>query len=86
MFVLDKVIATMTPPESRKSRTELAPMTEDYLDKLEHICGAVAHRVYEKQGTWFPGLKKKVPTTGHALLTARYKEEFNPYLGTDWAG
>ena len=34
-------------------------MSQDYLDKLEHIRGAVAHHVYEEEGTWFLELKEK---------------------------
>ena len=34
----------------------LDPMSQDYLDKLEHIQGAVAHHVYSEEGTWFPEL------------------------------
>jgi hemerythrin superfamily protein len=45
----------------------LDPMSEDYLDKLEHIRGAVAHHMYEEEGTWFPELKDK--------------EEFDRYVG-----
>ena len=39
----------------------LAPMTQDYLDKLERIRGAVAHHVCEEEGTWFLKLKEKAP-------------------------
>jgi hypothetical protein len=30
---------------------DLEPMSQEYLDKLEHIRGAVAHHVYEEEGT-----------------------------------
>lgn len=61
----------------------LAPMTQDYLDKLEHIRGAVAHHMYEEEGTWFLELKERVPTADQSKLTARYKEEFDRYVGDD---
>jgi hypothetical protein len=61
----------------------LAPMSQDYLDKLEHIRGAVAHHVYEEEGTWFLELKEKVSAAEQAKLTKRYKEEFERYVGTD---
>jgi hypothetical protein len=59
---------------------ELEPMSQDFLDKLEHIRGAVAHHVYEEEGTWFSNLQ----TQGSALeakLTSRYQEEFERYCG-----
>jgi hemerythrin superfamily protein len=61
----------------------LAPMSQDYLDKLEHIRGAVAHHVYEEEGTWFLELKEKVSAADQTKLTARYEEEFDRYVGTD---
>lgn len=63
----------------------LAPMTQDYLDKLEHIRGAVAHHVYEEEGTWFLELKEKLPVSDQSKLTSRYEEEFDRYVGTDVA-
>jgi hemerythrin superfamily protein len=60
---------------------DLEPMTRDYLDKLEHIRGAVAHHVYEEEGTWFPELRENLPATAQAKLTFRYLEEFNRYIG-----
>jgi hypothetical protein len=61
----------------------LAPMSQDYLDKLEHIRGAVAHHVYEEEGTWFVELKEKASAADQTKLTARYAEEFKRYVGTD---
>jgi hemerythrin superfamily protein len=63
----------------------LAPMTQDYLDKLEHIRGAVAHHVYEEEGTWFLELKSKLTEAQQAKLTQRYSEEFNRYVGEEVA-
>jgi hypothetical protein len=57
----------------------LDPMSEDYLDKLEHIRGAVAHHVYSEEGTWFPALSEDVNTGEQARITERYSEEFARY-------
>ena len=57
----------------------LAPMSQDYLDKLEHIRGAVAHHVYSEEGTWFLELAKDVGPEEQAMITQRYKEEFERY-------
>lgn len=59
---------------------ELQPMTQDYLDKLEHIRGAVAHHVYEEESTWFPKLRESVDATMQGKLTRRYREEFERYM------
>ena len=60
---------------------ELEPMTQDYLDKLEHIRGAVAHHVYEEEGTWFPKLRENADPVLQGKLTRRYREEFERYMG-----
>jgi len=61
----------------------LDPMSEDYLDKLEHIRGAVAHHVYSEEGTWFTELVEDLDAAEQALVTTRYQEEFARYMGAD---
>jgi hypothetical protein len=57
----------------------LDPMSSRFLDKLEHIRGAVAHHVYEEESNRFLDLKK-LPASEQARLTARYMEEFDRYM------
>ena len=57
----------------------LDPMSQDYLDKLEHIRGAVAHHVYSEEGTWFVELAKDASPEEQAMITQRYEEEFARY-------
>jgi hypothetical protein len=64
---------------------ELEPMSNEYLEKLEHIRAAVAHHMYEEEGTWFLDLKEQVPAADQAKLTMRFKEEFDRYVGRDKA-
>ncbi len=64
---------------------DLPPMSQDFLDKLEHIRGAVAHHVYEEEGTWFLDLRSKLPAADQAKLTERYDEQFARYMGKDAA-
>ncbi len=64
----------------------LDPMSEDYLDKFEHIRGAVLHHVYSEEGTWFVELKQSLRADEQALLTERYNEEFARYMGSDESG
>lgn len=58
----------------------IPPMSQEYLDKLEHIRVAVAHHMYEEEGTWFLELKEKVPSAEQARLSRRYEEEFSRYV------
>jgi hypothetical protein len=58
---------------------DLDPMSQDYLDKLEHIRGAVAHHVYEEEGTWFLELCEVPGIQQH--LAERYMSEFDRYFG-----
>jgi hemerythrin superfamily protein len=61
----------------------LDPMSEDYLDKFEHIRGAVLHHVYSEEGTWFLELKQSLHADEQATLAERYNEEFERYMGSD---
>lgn len=58
---------------------DLEPMSQEYLDKLEHIQGAVAHHVYEEEGKWFVELKTKLPPADQTKITFRYQREFLRY-------
>ena len=62
---------------------QLDPMSQDFLDKLEHIRGAVAHHMYEEEGTWFPELKEQAPAAAQTKITQRYQEEWKRYVGAD---
>lgn len=57
----------------------LDPMSSGFLDKLEHIRGAVAHHMYEEEGDRFLDLRN-LPASDQARLTARYMEEFDRYM------
>lgn len=58
---------------------ELDPMSQDYLDKLEHVRGAVAHHVYEEEGDWYPELAAIEDPALQARLTQRYQQECARY-------
>ena len=58
---------------------QLDPMSQEWLDKLEHIEGAVLHHVYQEEGTWFPELARDGAELS-AMLTSRYTEEFERYM------
>lgn len=58
----------------------LDPVSTEFLDKLEHIRGAVAHHVYEEESDRFLDLKE-LPIEDQDRLTRRYREEFDRYMG-----
>lgn len=59
----------------------LDPASQDWLDKLEHIRGAVLHHMYEEEGTWLPDLRRERDEREQPLLTARFREEFERAAG-----
>lgn len=62
---------------------KLAPQSRPYLEKLEAIREAVAHHMYEEEGTWYPELLRKAPAADQAKITKRYEEEFDRYVEGD---
>jgi hypothetical protein len=62
---------------------DLPPMSQEFVDKLEHIEGAVAHHVYEEESNWFLELKSKTPAADQVRLTQRYQEHFARYMGDE---
>lgn len=63
----------------------LPVMSQEYLDKLEHIRGAVAHHMYEEESDRFVDLREKLSSDEHQRLTARFIEEFQRYSGGEQA-
>ena len=60
----------------------LDPLSDDYADKLGHIEGAVKHHVYSEEGTWFLQLRQDASENEQAMITERYAEEFERYMGS----
>jgi hypothetical protein len=60
---------------------KLDPSSEEWMDKFEHVRGAVLHHMYEEEDNWFLDLKSQSPD--QSMLTARFKEEFERYVGDD---
>jgi D-aminopeptidase len=87
--VAGKGYATEAYSEQATAKTEmaaletLAPMSPEYLQKLEHIRDAVAHHVYQEESTWFLALKTNASAPEQITLARRYKEEFDRYVGGD---
>ena len=60
---------------------KLDPMSQAFEDKLAHVKGALQHHMYEEEGNWFLDLKQKAALEEQVLLTQRYTEEFERYVG-----
>lgn len=56
-------------------------MGSDFEEKLEHVKGALQHHMYEEEGNWFMDLKTKATADEQEVMTARYAEEFDRYVG-----
>jgi len=57
----------------------IAPSKPEWMDKLEHIEGAVLTHMFEEESGWFLELKAKGEQQGR--LTTRYMEEYQRYVG-----
>jgi hemerythrin superfamily protein len=58
---------------------ELDPLSEDYLDKLGHLEGAVATHVYQEESDWFIFIEESAPAASQAKTTSRFEEEYRRY-------
>jgi hemerythrin superfamily protein len=83
----EKAQATMAYAEQSTAKLEMAllekmsPRSAQYLNKLESIRTAVAHHMYEEEGTWFLELKNKLSSADQDRLSERYQQEFDRYVG-----
>ncbi|MFC3444041.1 hemerythrin domain-containing protein [Sphingobium rhizovicinum] len=57
----------------------LDPLSQDWVDKLGQLRGAVAHHVYEEEGSRFLKLHEELPAHVQAHMTQRYREETTRY-------
>ena len=62
---------------------DLDPMSQDYIDKLDHLESAISMHVYREESDWFPELQRSGATLLQTKLTARFQEEFSRYMGTE---
>lgn len=58
----------------------LEPMSEDFMDQLERVRGAMLRHMYEEESERFLELKKLSPHE-QQHLTQRFREEFERYVG-----
>ena len=83
----DKGHAAMAYQEQAMTKVEMhmlemmEPMSQEWLDKLEHIQGAVAHHMYEEESTWFGEVREALRGKDEAMHTSRFREEFEKQSG-----
>jgi iron-sulfur cluster repair protein YtfE (RIC family) len=58
----------------------LDPMSQEFIDKLDHLKGAVAHHVYKEESDWFIDLKEKATPAAQQMVAERYGEEYGRYM------
>ncbi|MFW2829383.1 hemerythrin domain-containing protein [Sphingomonas sp. ID0503] len=81
-----KAHASLAYEEQAMTKVQLAllekiePMSQDYIDKLEHIRGAVTHHMYQEESSWFLELQEEVPSSHQAALAERFRHEVSRYL------
>jgi hemerythrin superfamily protein len=84
-----KAHATMAYEEQAMTKVQMAlleqldTMSLEWLEKLEHIKGAVLHHVYEEEGEWFPRLQAELPESENQRITGRFIEEFERYTDAE---
>lgn len=82
-----KTHASMAYEEQAMTKVQLAllqklePLTKDYLDKLEHIRGAVTHHMYQEESSWLLDLQQEVPEARQEVLAMKFRNEVGRYLG-----
>ena len=83
----EKMGATMAYEEQQMTKVQMHlleqidPMSQEWLDKLEHIRGAVQHHMYQEESNWFLDLARKSNCAETEMLTQRFAEEYERYAG-----
>lgn len=79
--------AMMAYEEQQLAKIQLAllekidPSTQAWIDKLDSLQGAIAHHMYEEEGTWFARMKQASLHDEQDGLRSRFAEEFERYAG-----
>jgi DUF438 domain-containing protein len=81
-----KAHAGLAYEEQAMTKVQLAllekidPLSEAFVDKLEHIRGAVTHHMYQEESSWLLDLRTELPPARQEAMGRRYQEEMNRYL------
>lgn len=85
----EKAESAMAFEEQAMTKVQLAklekldPLSQEWRDKLEHIQGAVLHHIFQEESSWFPKLQQHALVDDRQMITARFIEEFERYVGND---
>ncbi|MDB5690196.1 MAG: hypothetical protein JWL91_2072 [Sphingomonas bacterium] len=86
-----KTEASMAYEEQQMTKVQFAlldkidPMSQDYLDKFEHIRGAVTHHMYQEESDWFLELASELPERDQEEMARRYRDEIARCTGSGLA-
>lgn len=82
-----KTHATMAYEEQAMAKLQmaqlhdLAPLSNEWREKLEHIKSAVEQHVYQEENAWFAEMLHNAPVAKKTEVTMRYREEYERYCG-----
>lgn len=83
-----KISATEAYQEQQLTKVQMAeleklpPLGEEWVDKLEHIRGAVLHHIYQEESDWFPQLAREASPEDQAMMSRRFVEEYQRYMAS----
>lgn len=64
----------------------LEPMSQEWLDKIDHIQGAVTHHMYEEESGWFGEVREAMRSYDETMHSSRFREEFEKNAGSSSSG
>lgn len=87
-----KTHAGMAYEEHAMTKVNLAkleridPNSREWMEKLDHIEGAVRQHIYQEENEWLPDLVHKSSPRDKEVLNRRFAEEYERYMGPDATG
>lgn len=61
---------------------KIAPGTNEWLEKLDHIEGAVQQHIYQEESSWLPDLIRNAPVEDRQRMSTMYRDYFNRFGGS----
>jgi hemerythrin superfamily protein len=58
---------------------KLAPGTQEWLEKLEHIESAVQQHVYQEESSWLPDVIRNAPASDKERMSLEFREFFDRF-------
>jgi len=62
------------------------PNSKEWMEKLDHIEGAVRQHMYQEEKEWLPDLVEKTSARDKEVLNQRFAEEYERYMGPEAHG